>query len=897
MRNKTQKSILSIVLVLALVVSCFATLPMTSAATQTIYLKGSGSSFDADEWQDTFKAAENLGQYPNVWHLVYTGNNLNAITKMQITFTNGEVFYWEPDMGFSTNGGGNNPGWIIVAPYDWKIAYVDSGNNNESGSFVVTSESGNLNFNISGKIIGKPDDPRGAVSIAKNVGDMPLITWAFDEYDGNPDDLLSGMIFLLHDGELPDLDVRIHSARNKYELLRDVDGDINEMRGFVVAVGTFNIVEEKIVFNTFGKSFNEFQGLYWVDELLTGTAKDVFNQIDPVPVFIGTNGVGSVTFDYNTLYTIVNGYNRPDRRTLNYPGLTNNGDLFYIGVTNVNTGKEYVSFCANAGSERFAGDNDLKCRGYMRATSANDVRFLSAFNYIEDKYGDLNENRAITQTVIWAILTAVDVNSALFGATYLSDAEKAAVKDVMAMYEGYTGNGIVVDVAYMICEEHGVSPDGLKNCQPQIVPIYVEPITNTVRDLDCSLTVTVDATEQYRIKTYQPVWQKTYQPVWQKEFQPYYIPTFTKAISSGGSDTLVTRLEYSGTDAKAVPTNGGTFKNGHTYVAVNVKAASVEGGVWYGIADSSSNSNGKKTPAEYNRPIGYSYNVEIKNGKLIVSFDDRLISASVGAYVVGSLKDNKGNIDADKAFPGNAPKHYPNTVTVDVPANDGTVYLYFHLEGGLKWYTTGEYVFAGWKLDHTVEAGNYFVRKDPVSDEWVRDNPVSDEWVRDNLVSDSKVRVDLVNTEKVNKKYTGDFELVITNADGYEYSGKYTVGAEFPKIDLAPGEYTVTITIGDYKYTDTKQATVVAGETIHVSFDGIILKGATKKIYLEKTYLDDIILPKIYLDDITLPEIYDQPIYLSKIYLKDITRQAIYLGNEEPEDPINFPIGIYTPVR
>jgi hypothetical protein len=70
---------------------------------------------------------------------------------MYITFTNGEVFSWSPDdMGPSVNGGGNNMGWIIVAPWNWEIDYVDKGNNNESGSLLKTNESGNPQFNISG---------------------------------------------------------------------------------------------------------------------------------------------------------------------------------------------------------------------------------------------------------------------------------------------------------------------------------------------------------------------------------------------------------------------------------------------------------------------------------------------------------------------------------------------------------------------------------------------------------------------------------------------------------------------------------------------------------------------------------------------------------------------------
>ena len=130
-----------------------------AAKSQTVYLKGSGNSFNGDGWKNTFKVTENVGQYPNVWHLVYTGNNFKPdVTAMQLTFTNGEVFEWTPDMGPSVNGGGNNPGWVIYAPYDWAIAYVDKGNKNESGSWLITNDTKNINFNISGFTAGKADD-------------------------------------------------------------------------------------------------------------------------------------------------------------------------------------------------------------------------------------------------------------------------------------------------------------------------------------------------------------------------------------------------------------------------------------------------------------------------------------------------------------------------------------------------------------------------------------------------------------------------------------------------------------------------------------------------------------------------------------------------------------------
>jgi len=130
----------------------------SALAQDTVYLKGSGVEFN-EIWQNEFVVGEEeieAGSTPSVWHLVYN-KNVNDVTYMQLEFTNGVIWTWEPDMGFSVNGGGNNPGWVIVAPYDWELAYVDSGNNNESGCYLETNASGNgLNFNISGFTRGEP---------------------------------------------------------------------------------------------------------------------------------------------------------------------------------------------------------------------------------------------------------------------------------------------------------------------------------------------------------------------------------------------------------------------------------------------------------------------------------------------------------------------------------------------------------------------------------------------------------------------------------------------------------------------------------------------------------------------------------------------------------------------
>lgn len=232
------------------------------------------------------------------------------------------------------------------------------------------------------------------------------------------------------------------------------------------------------------RGVSDLEGWYViVEHFMPGsTAEAIFADVEPLLIYFdGKSATGNaLDFDYGALYTIVNGYGYYDKeqtlsgRILNYPGLNNNGDLFYIGVTNANTGDEYASFCANAGSERFAGDNDLDCRGYLIAdkfAGYNTVSyedFLAALNYIEDKYGNLDENRAITQTVIWALLDAVDVDAAAWDNVDLTPDEKRAVEDVMANYKGYAGKGTIVDLVYMTCE----AGHGYEKCQPQLVPIY-----------------------------------------------------------------------------------------------------------------------------------------------------------------------------------------------------------------------------------------------------------------------------------------------------------------------------------------------------------------------------------------------------------------------------------------
>ncbi|MCL2503527.1 MAG: hypothetical protein FWE94_02825, partial [Coriobacteriia bacterium] len=321
---------------------------------QTVYLKGTGSDF-TEQWRNVFVlgGAEDAAD-PNVWHLLYTGKNVDDVTAMQLTFTNGEVFSWTPDLGFSTNSGGNNPGWVVVAPYDWAVSYVNSGNNNESASFLVTNDESNVNFNISGFHRGKgtPPPPEGAITLKKTVDGVAFESWV-SGYEGDRDALLAGITFGLYAAGAESVRTRVFDPASA---------------GLPVATGGVGASSGLIDFTAALRArAGGFAGYYWVVEALSGPAAAVFEPVAPLLVHIGGNGaISTGGFDYDALYTVVNGYG--SGYTLGYPGLNNTGDIFPIAVTDSATGVVYPSFCANAGSTHFAGESGLGCAGYLVAS-------------------------------------------------------------------------------------------------------------------------------------------------------------------------------------------------------------------------------------------------------------------------------------------------------------------------------------------------------------------------------------------------------------------------------------------------------------------------------------------------------------------------------------------------
>ena len=229
-------------------------------------------------------------------------------------------------------------------------------------------------------------------------------------------------------------------------------------------------------------------GWYAIKEILTPAGEAVFEQA-PLMYILIANGITftgtTVDFDYDAFYTISNGYG--GGYTLGYPNLNNSGDIFPIGVVNAETNVKYPSFCANAGSRAFAGQSGMGCAGYLVTERINRGErsygdFLLAYNYIEDKYGNLDDFRPVTQIITWALLGAIEIPSTAFDninwAAVASGGQtvagvpgaKGIIEDIWANFESFKSSNKIVDVVYMVCE-HG---HNYADCQPQLVPIYGE---------------------------------------------------------------------------------------------------------------------------------------------------------------------------------------------------------------------------------------------------------------------------------------------------------------------------------------------------------------------------------------------------------------------------------------
>ena len=318
---------------------------------------------------------------------------------------------------------------------------------------------------IGGGFDNKPNDPpsvdpKGSLSFEKKVEGLPISTWLDD--NGLSSEILGGLEFYL-DGV--GIDGKVYNYGPAYPDFYSMVSFGTEP-GKEIYPGTYTL-SEKIT----DKAVGVFKKMADIPNIIIGDGEDAFLVLGGTV----TGNIAGPDIKDGDRFTVFNGYTAGmfdwgyDANGIGYPGLNATGHIFYIGVKNQRTDEIFYSFCANGGSENFGNGP------YLVAHSMKERDWIMAFNYINDKYGDLNENRVITQLVTWALLGAVDVNSEAFENTKLTDVEKTAIKDVMENYKDYVGNGEVVDVLFMTDVNTPFFDDGkpnYKQCQPQIVPVF-----------------------------------------------------------------------------------------------------------------------------------------------------------------------------------------------------------------------------------------------------------------------------------------------------------------------------------------------------------------------------------------------------------------------------------------
>jgi len=769
---------------------------------------------------------------------------------MQITFTNGKVFTWTPDMGPSVNGGGNNMGWVIYAPIDFAIAYVDKGNNNQSGSFLVTTENGNPQFNISGYSPGF-QPVKGSIKITKTVDGINIVAWA-----GQNGIDLSKLI---------------------------VSFDLYDSNGSLVAskpVGDGNI--------TFtGLS----DGVYTVKEVLTDAGKVIFNEPAPREIAIANSiQYGLVSdFNYDGFYTIQNGYG--GGYVLNWNGTThlnNNGDIFPIAVVDPATGASYPSFCGNVGSTNF--DENPGAYYIAQRMDRGDTKyvdFLKAYNYIENVYGNLNDYRPVTQIVTWYLLGAIDYPSDAFDNINWAGIEagtasvkavpgaKAIVEDVINNFKSFTGEGKIADVIYMVSKNYPMGDFTL--AQPQYVPLYGKTeFKNTVSAFG-SLIINASAYKEYEYVTYQDtkernVWDNYVQKVWdifqrnvwdilQGSFQKIFVPQFQKDVTNISVKTITMRGNY--------------FDNN-----INVLQVPADQLVGYSFELAVSQNSSGKDPG-----LGVMATITSVNGVLGLTFDKQVFKSDYSLLLYSSLPSQQAANQANKH--GNKVYDFTN--------GGNTVYVIFHNQGGLSFYTTGEYVFTGWKLLRTDTTAA--VKVDSGASDYVAAGTGSSDPVKVGQGHSPWVITDVTAIGSVTqqKDYNAAMTLVVTDKAGKEwYNGAFN--GQYVLSKLPAGLYTAVLS-GNEIATQTQSKQVNADDGEYVINFGSLYAGKDSDVenpnhvvVTVQNKTDDqtkIVKSADVKNDITIDSVTLDP--------KDLGDKQ--LGSTDPNDPASIQYGSYNPPR
>jgi hypothetical protein len=330
-------------------------------------------------------------------------------------------------------------------------------------------------------------------SIRKTVDGIAFDIW-ITEYSGNVAELISGMNFKL------------------YKV--NADGTINF--GVVVATGVLNADNGMIVFDVVSLA----AGKYVVVESLSGRAAVVFEPVDNLYIWIGANGkmIDVTDFDSDATYwstdVFYSSKGTADLAVTYVVGSStvrnpwfNDFQTRQYDVATGNYGVAYSSFCGYYDSGKLGGDTyNGPTLIYVDMTSdfvalkpGVKEDLIAAYNYIYDTWGSLDQwpsatgtstpsesTKFIAQVVTWLLLNdgIVEANSDF---AYIND----CVAEVLANYQGYSGSQTIKGIVFLADEGY---PNNLQYCQPQIVPIYGEPVFNNkaVNTQGISIAKTVD---------------------------------------------------------------------------------------------------------------------------------------------------------------------------------------------------------------------------------------------------------------------------------------------------------------------------------------------------------------------------------------------------------------------
>jgi uncharacterized protein YdhG (YjbR/CyaY superfamily) len=269
--------------------------------------------------------------------------------------------------------------------------------------------------------------------------------------------------------------------------------------------GTISFDELETAFNVLNGRFGDLSLVY---DALLAAHSDIYNRLlqlaqDRNSVETIWDILDKMGLTADDLYLVE--YNWAIRHILEYEGLNGGGEVFPMSIYRKDTDRLIIapSFCAFGGALSFAGDapgaHGQQLSGYMIAVDLEKLleirdqqkatnpqynekeweyineteyqKIVSAYNYIYDHYGKLEDHRIITQVITWTLLGFMPKLEGVISDLKLSDAERSAILNILANYDSYKGKGGILTILYLI----SFDPDGNPIiAQPQLVPIYDE---------------------------------------------------------------------------------------------------------------------------------------------------------------------------------------------------------------------------------------------------------------------------------------------------------------------------------------------------------------------------------------------------------------------------------------